>query len=115
MLNAGADTPFFGTGASYYEVLNTPPRGGNAYYILAHQYIAAELNQLSGATIPPEVLDAFNEASSLLVSYEGTQSIPKRSADRFLAVGLAELLAEYNAGLVGPGHCPDLEETVGSD
>lgn len=110
MLIEGADTSFFGTGLSYYEVLNTPPKGGNAYYILAHQYIAAELNQLSGATIPPEVLDAFNEATSLLGSYGGTQSIPKRSADRFLAVGLADSLGEYNAGLVGPGHCPELDE-----
>ena len=41
MLPNGADTIFYLSGQSYYDVLWTPPQGGNAYYILAHAYIAA--------------------------------------------------------------------------
>jgi len=103
----GGDAEFFETGFSYYEILITPPKGGNAYIQLAHQWIAAELNQIGGASIPSDVLDAFNQAEGLLIQYENEVSIPKRSADRDLAIDLAGLLDDYNNGLVGPGHCPD--------
>jgi len=107
MLSNGADTPFFGTGSSYYEILWMAPKGGNAYLILAHQYIAAELNVLNGASIPPEVLAAWNEAGALLVTYEEELSIPKRGGDRALAIELYELLDDYNNGYIGPGHCSE--------
>lgn len=48
----GPDVQFFGlmeeieNPVTFYEILWTPPKGGNAYYILAHQYIAAKLNDL---------------------------------------------------------------------
>jgi hypothetical protein len=105
LLPNGADTPFFGTGSSYYQILWTAPKGGNPYLILAHQYIAAELNVLNGASIPAEVLDAWTEAGGLLAAYDG--SIPKRSPDGRLALRLAELLDDYNNGLIGPGHCSE--------
>ena len=35
-------------GRRWYQVLGTAPQG-NAYYILAHRYIAAKLNMLAGA------------------------------------------------------------------
>jgi hypothetical protein len=57
----GADeesTTFFLSGQTYYEVLWTAP-AGNVYYILAHAYIAAELNQLNGASIPADVLNCI--------------------------------------------------------
>ncbi len=50
MLSNGASTPFYLSGQTWYQVFWTPPSGGNAYYILAHQYMAARLNQLNGAT-----------------------------------------------------------------
>ena len=104
-LAGGADTPFFGTGKSYYEVLWTAPKGGNPYYILAHQYIAAELNVLNGASVPSDVLDDWNQAGGLLSTYGG--SIPKKSPDGLLAIQLAETLDDYNNGLIGPGHCSE--------
>ena len=107
MLSNGADTPFFGTGSSYYEILWMAPKGGNAYLILAHQYIAAELNQLNGAYVPPEVQDAMDQAEALLIEYEGKLSIPKRGGDRALAIELYGLLDDYNNGLIGPGHCSE--------
>jgi hypothetical protein len=107
MLSNGADTPFFGTGYSYYEILWMAPKGGNAYLILAHQYIAAELNQLNGAYVPPEVQDAMDQAEALLIEYEGKLSIPKKGGDRALAIELYGLLDDYNNGLIGPGHCSE--------
>jgi hypothetical protein len=107
MLPDGADTPFFGTGLSYYDVLWTVPKGGNAYFILAHQYIAAELNALNGAYVPSEVQSAMDQAEALLVEYEDKLSIPKKGGDRTLAIELYELLDDYNNGLIGPGHCSE--------
>jgi hypothetical protein len=107
LLSNGADTPFFDTGYSYYEILWMAPKGGNPYLILAHQYIAAELNVLNEASIPAEVLDAWNQATELLDAYEDGLSIPKKKADGVLAIELAELLDDYNNGLVGPGHCSE--------
>jgi hypothetical protein len=43
----GAGTTFYHSGQSYYEVLWTPPRG-NPYYILAKQFITAQLNVENG-------------------------------------------------------------------
>ena len=45
----GEDTIFFLSNQTWYEVLWTAPKKGNAYYILAHAYIAAYLNELNGA------------------------------------------------------------------
>lgn len=47
-LVGGPEAEFFRTSDSWLDILNTPPQG-NAYYILAHQYIAAQLNVLYGA------------------------------------------------------------------
>jgi uncharacterized repeat protein (TIGR01451 family) len=107
LLPSGASTPFFGTGLTYHEILQTSSSGGNKYIGLAHQYIAAELSVLSGASIPPEVLAGWLEAQALLIAYEGQLDIPKRSADRRRAVELEFLLDQYNMGVIGPGHCPD--------
>jgi len=103
----GADTPFFGTGKTYYEVLWSSSSGGNAYIILAHAYIAAELNVLNGATIPGSVESAWLDAQSLLIAYEGSMDIPKKTADRAWAISLATTLDDYNNGLIGPGHCTE--------
>jgi hypothetical protein len=103
----GADTSFFDTGKVYYEILWMEPRGGNAYLILAHQYIAAELNELNDAYVPSEVQDAMDQAESLLIEYQDDLSIPKRGEDRALAIELYELLDDYNNGYIGPGHCSE--------
>ncbi len=112
----GPDTPFFISGQTYYQVLQTSPAGGNAYYILAHQYIAAQLNQLAGAPIPADVLDAFNKATKLFQTYTPADLNKKggsASKMRAVFIGYAGLLGSYNEGLVGPGHCdkPAVPET----
>jgi hypothetical protein len=103
------DTIFFLSGQSYYEVLWTAPRG-NAYYILAHAYIAAKLNFLNGAD-PSAAQAAFDEATALFNHYN-----PEEIADakgktgkelRAQFIDLAEILDDYNNGYIGPGHCSE--------
>jgi hypothetical protein len=112
----GADTTFFLSGQSYFEVLWTSPKG-NAYYILAHAYIAALLNQLNGASIPVDVLAAFDEATELLETYtpEEIKALKGKAGNelraQFIALGLT--LDDYNNGLNGPGHCSEESDTQG--
>jgi hypothetical protein len=103
---AGGNAEFLDTGMSYYQVLWTSSSGGNAFYILAHPFIAAEMNVLNHASIPANVLDAWNQAKVLLTKYQYTLLIPK-GADRDLAISLAGILDSYNNGLLGPGHCSE--------
>jgi hypothetical protein len=45
----GPDAPLFDSGLTWIEALNTPSRGGNAWFILASQWMAAYLNYYNGA------------------------------------------------------------------
>ncbi|MGC9424178.1 hypothetical protein, partial [Vibrio sp.] len=107
----GADEEFFGTGKTYYEILQTKEKGGNAYIILAHQYIATELTSLmpDNEDLPDEIGLVLIEAADLLKEYENQMNIPKRgptAADRARAIELASILDNFNNGLY-PGwkHC----------
>jgi hypothetical protein len=61
---------FYGSGKTWFEVF-WEPVGGNAYYTLAHQFMAAYLNELNNETaIPEEVMDALAEADSLFNLYD---------------------------------------------
>jgi len=103
----GEDTAFFLSGLSWYEVMWTAPSGGNAYFQLAHQYIAAVLNMEAGASAPPEVLDAIEEATGLFETWTDEQigALRGNNATRQQFNALAELLDSYNMGAIGPGHC----------
>jgi len=100
----GEDTLFYLSDQSYYQVLWTPPSGGNAYYILAHQYIAAKLNTLNGAATPPEVDAAITWAEGFFSAYTPSNA-PKDQAS--LAKAYAATLDAYNNGLAGPGPCSE--------
>lgn len=91
------DAPFFSSGMTYYEILWTPPQG-DPYIILAHQYIAAQLNGLHGAVMPAYVQAAFDAATAY---FNGTGSYPD---------GASELLDRYNNGLEGVPHCDVVDE-----
>jgi len=97
------------TGLSYIQMLRAEPRGGSAYVILAHQFIAAELNVEAGAEAPPLVRMALSRGAALLADdgYEARRDIPKskKSCDREVALGLAVILDLFNKGLIGPGYC----------
>ena len=102
----GEKTMFFETGQSWYQILMTSPSESNAYYILAHQYIAAFLNQKAGADT-----SAINAelalAADLLSKYDGK---PYKMSDISGAVRedfirTAATLDMFNNGEIGPGHC----------
>jgi hypothetical protein len=94
---------FFLSGQSWLGVLNTQPLG-NAYYILAKQYIAAVLNGASGASVPANVQTAINGAGAYFAANSPTPA--PSGATRTQLITWATLLNDYNNGLVGPGHCP---------
>jgi hypothetical protein len=103
----GASTPFFSSGKSFYEALWTSPRG-NAYWILAHAYIAAQLNFLNGAD-PSAAQAAFNSATALFNTFTPAQigALKGSSTLRQQFIALAGILDNYNNGLTGPGHCSE--------
>lgn len=106
----GENTPFFLSGGTYIQAM-TRRAFGNPYWTLARTYIAAKLNQLNGAQLPPSVATAFDNATSLLTLYTPTQ-IHWTFSLRRAAVRAAATLKDFNQGRLGPGRCtckPDLD------
>jgi len=99
----GEDNAFFLSGQTNYEVLWTSPSGGNAYYILAHAYLAAKLNVLNGASTTASVDAALAFAESFFSTYSPTSTLSR--SVRNTAISQAGILDNYNNGLIGPGHC----------
>lgn len=98
--------PFYQSGKTYAEVLVVAPRG-NAYWILAHQLVAAEANLLNGADSSGAPADAIAMAQELMRTYTPAQiaAIPKNSELRADFVELAAILDDWNNGLIGTGIC----------
>jgi hypothetical protein len=95
---------FYNSGASYYAVLTMPPKGGNAYLQLAHQFIAASLN-LNGATAGvAEVDDAMAGAAAYFSNEEAGIPNPSNPSRAQLQTW-ASTLDDFNNGIIGPGHC----------
>lgn len=90
-------------GRTWLHTLDVSPRG-DAFFILAHQYIAASLNVAAGAAAPVEVSAALDEAEGLM------EDCAIAEGERARAVELAGLLDDFNNGRVGPGHCGEGEE-----
>ncbi len=115
-LNIGAGgetTQFFTSGMTWFEVFNTPPKG-NAWYNLAHQYMAAKLNILNEAEAPAAVEDAIDDAEALFGNalYNTPAefaALGKKDPIRAEAITLAGILGSFNEGTTGPGHCGDDE------
>ena len=105
----GADTLFLNlTGVTWYQLFWMPPAGGNAFIQLAHQWMAATLNVLNGASTTPEVDTALATGEDLLdfyLSIPSAKSIPKALQQQMRS--LAGTLGSYNEGLIGPGHCDE--------
>ena len=103
MLTGAANTPFFLSGQTYYEVLWTNPKG-NPYYILAHQWIAVTLNNLNGADTSA-VTAAMGQADVFFYSVAPGDHFTKVERQQMLAI--AEILDDYNNGYIGPGRCSE--------
>jgi hypothetical protein len=89
--------------------MNDDKSGGNAYYILAFQWIAAELNQAVGASISGAAAAAFASGQTLLSSRTPAEIGALQGDDplrqQFISAGA--ILDDYNNGVIGPGHCKD--------
>lgn len=99
----GPNATFYYSGKTWINLFNTAPKG-NAYIILAHQFMAAKLNIENGASPAPAeyalAATFFNTpANTLSFAYS------KATQDQLKAWGL--VLAGFNEGLTGPGHCSD--------
>ena len=105
MLPHGASTPFFLSAQTYHVVLRKPSITGNAYYILARQYIAAKLNIMNGASSTTQVNAAIAWATNFFNTYTPTSTLSKTV--RNAALLNASLLDRYNNGHIGPGHCSE--------
>lgn len=95
---------FYASGYTYYSILLEQPKG-NAYFILAHQYVAATLNLAAGAGMSGEALDAYNEATELFKQYKPNQVTKSNKELREKFTSLGTTLDKYNNGIIGPGHC----------
>ncbi|NUS61225.1 MAG: hypothetical protein HOQ01_09785, partial [Lysobacter sp.] len=94
---------FYLSGKSYINVMWTAP-AGNAYYILAHQFIAAKLNVLDGAS-GAAIAAELAQAEALFNQYGPTNNYWKNNKTAVTA--LAGKLGAYNEGSIGPGHCSE--------
>lgn len=105
---AQENTVFFLSGQTYHKVLWQAPKG-NAYYILAHAWIATTLNGLNGASMPSEVQQAWQEATTLFQTWTPAQIAAQKGSQqpRKRFIELAGVLDMYNNGLLGPGHCSE--------
>jgi hypothetical protein len=99
--------PFYLSGQTWQEVLDTPPAGGNGYYQLAHQYIATVLNQASGACTSSGIQSVIDAAESFFAA--ALPSSCSTSSSCGLQKTAAELLDDYIHGNYpgAPGHCDD--------
>jgi hypothetical protein len=100
------NSPFFSSGSTWFEIFWMPPsKGNNVYLQLAHQYMAAKLNILKGTSAPPSVLSAISWAEYFFPGK--TPSMTLSPTDKNQARYYASILASYNEGLIGPGHCSE--------
>lgn len=99
--------PFFSSTLSWQQIMDAAPQGGNAYIILAHQYIAAQLNIAAGASAPSSIQTIISQATAFFNSGANLDSC--RGSDCATQKTWAGILDTYNNGLYpgAPKHCPD--------
>jgi hypothetical protein len=91
---------FFDTGNTWSGILSVEPRG-DAYFILAHQYVAARLNQFEHSYVPPEVVNALQSAHDYFSLTPAARALVSRAT----IIQWANLLDQYNNGKLGVPHC----------
>jgi hypothetical protein len=99
-------TTFYNSGVSYLTIMNTAPQKGNAYLILAHQFIAAMLNTNGGASGNASA-DAALAGAATYFAGEAAGIPSPVDPTRSQLLAWATTLDNYNNGLIGPGHCPE--------
>jgi hypothetical protein len=95
---------FYNSEVSNLTILRMPPKGGNAYEILAHQFIAASLNLNGAVAGVAEVDDALSGATNYFVNEAAGIPNPVEPT-RSQLISWAKTLDDFNNGIIGPGHC----------
>jgi hypothetical protein len=91
---------FFDSDMEWPDVLNVEPKG-DPYLILAHQYIAAILNQQNGAYVPEEVRQVLVDA----YVYFSSSPAERGTVSRDLLLRWKDVLDAYNNGRAGVPDC----------
>ena len=91
---------FFDSGREWKEMLSVQPKG-DAYTILAHQYIAALLNQQNGAYVPAEVRQVLVSS----YNYFSMSPAARATVSRDQLIAWKDVLDRYNNGQLGVKHC----------
>lgn len=97
---------FFSSGQTWQQVMDTPVNVSQGYYQLAHQYIAALLNQAVGAAVPSGIQDTLNLATTWFGGNGPSACTAGGSCG--LQKNWAATLASYNEGTY-PGGPPSAE------
>ncbi|MDP2224881.1 hypothetical protein [Nitrosomonas sp.] len=105
------DALFFNSGKTWQEVLEIAV-GGNGYYILAAQYIAAILNQnkaIDPAVAPDGVQDTIDLATAWFTSVSDAATACPKASSCGTQKTWAGVLDDFNNGVYpgGPPHCGD--------
>jgi hypothetical protein len=95
-------------GQSWLEILWTPPQG-DAWYILAHQWIGAMLNVAAGAQVIGDMDELLLDAELMLEACSIAGGL------RPHAIVMADELDDFNNGLLGVPHCDDGEQDDDDD
>ncbi len=96
--------PFMNSGTSWLSLLNTPPSGGNAFLVLAHQWMATSLNLAAGASFELAGSDAELVRSAWL---SGAVALWNGGGESDAASWLDWF---NNGGNGGIFHCSDYED-----
>ena len=92
--------PFFDSERSWQETFDAPTHG-EAYMILAHQYMAATLNIANGADAPDDIRAIRQAAAGW---FAGTPA-ERAAVGRETLILWADQLARFNEGRAGVPHC----------
>ena len=105
------NTVFFLSGTTWINVFHTPPKG-NAYYNLAHQYMAAKLNVLWRRQRSGERGHGDRECRGLVCVVSAEPLVLEDEQGQVMAA--AGILGSYNEGSIGPGHCAEAPVAKGA-
>jgi hypothetical protein len=101
ILTTGA---FYNSGYTNLGILGIPPKG-NAYIILAHQFVAARLNTNGNSSGIAAVDQALAGAAAYYASAPAGLPVPTDPL-RAQLIAWSTVLDDYNNGRLGVPHCP---------
>lgn len=105
------DATFYLSSKTWQQVLDMSVNDAPGYYQLAHQYIAAVLNQANGACVPSDVETLLDTAENWLSVHTPSEcaKLPKGAPPCGEQTTWAGILGSYNEGGYpgGPKHCGD--------